>query len=114
VLVYDERMLHGSDDNLSDQPRVAFNCVMIPGELEPIVYWWDEREPGRMSILEVGEEFLCRFRYGTPLEEPYPEDVRPRGTMEAAVRPLGEAELAALRRLQAESAAGEEHRPSYG
>ena len=101
ALVYDERMLHGSDENLSDQPRVAFNCVMIPADLEPIVYWWDEREPGRMSILEVSEEFLCRFRYGTPLETPYPRDVSLRGTTEASVRPLREDELAALRRSAA-------------
>jgi Phytanoyl-CoA dioxygenase (PhyH) len=96
ALVYDERMLHGSDDNLSDEPRAAFNCVMIPEDLEPIVYWWDERQPGRLSILEVSEDFLCRFRYGTPLQEPYPDDVRRRGTTEAAVRPLGDAELEAL------------------
>jgi len=113
ALVYDERMLHGSDDNLSDQPRLAFNCVVVPEGLEPIVYWWDEREPSRMSILEVSEEFLCRFRYGTPLDEPYPEDVRRRGTTEAAVRPVGESELAALRRLRKGFAAGEESRPRH-
>jgi hypothetical protein len=113
ALVYDERMLHGSDENLSDQPRAAFNCVMIPEDLEPIVYWWDEREPARLSILEVSEEFLCRFRYGTPLEEPYPEDVRLRGTMEATLRPLREPELAALRHLRVEAAV-EEDRPRRG
>jgi hypothetical protein len=114
ALIYDERMLHGSDENLSDEPRAAFNCVMIPAELEPIVYWWDQRDPRRLSVLEVSEAFLCRFRFGMPLEEPYPEDVKPRGTTEAAVRPLGEAELAALRRVQADCVAEEKGLPRRG
>jgi len=106
ALVYDERMLHGSDENRSDRPRVAFNCVMIPSRLDPIVYWWDESDPDRLSVLDVSQEFLCRYRYGTSLAEQQPGDVRHRETIEATVRPLGKADLAALRRAQAEAAAG--------
>jgi hypothetical protein len=106
ALVYDERMLHGSDENASEHPRVAFNCVMIPAMLEPIVYWCDEADAGRLSVLEVSEEFLCRHRYGTPLSRPYPDDVRARSTVEAAVHPLRRRELLALRRAQAEAQTG--------
>jgi hypothetical protein len=101
ALIYDERMLHGSDDNRSDHLRVAFNCIMIPEEALPLVYQWDEQAPDRIEVLEVDEPYLCEFRFGVPLSRPYRRGIRLIETIPAAVSPLNDEGIARLRAIQA-------------
>ena len=105
ALVYDERMLHGSDENRSDHVRVAFNCIMIPKEVSPLLYQWDQTVPDRLQVLEVDDAYLCSFRFGVPLEPPYPAGVRLIDTIDAAIHPLIDEDFIVLRNLQGTFAA---------
>ena len=100
ALMYDERMLHGSDENRSDRLRVAFNCIMIPVDINPLLYQWDERTPDRIQVLEVDETYLCQFRFGVPLAPPYPHGVRLVDTIGVATKPLSDEDFVVLRDMQ--------------
>jgi hypothetical protein len=105
ALVYDPRLLHGSGENRTNQPRVAFNCPTVPDGYEPLLYWWDVRPPGQMHKFQVTESFLCQFQFGTRPEEPYPEGVRLLDTFDVP-RTTFRLDRDVLRRLQREASIG--------
>jgi len=96
ALVYDQRMLHGSDENASPAVRIAFNCIMIPKNVQPSIYWWDEETPSTMQRFQVPERYLCHFRFGNAIEKPYPPGVELIESFEARVNPLRETDFLAL------------------
>ena len=100
ALLYDQRMLHGSDENRSDRMRVAFNCIMIPEDLTPLLYQWTPDIPDRLQVLEVDERYLCEFRFGVPLAPPYPQGVRLVDTIPVATSPLSDGDFSVLRDMQ--------------
>jgi ectoine hydroxylase-related dioxygenase (phytanoyl-CoA dioxygenase family) len=100
ALIYDQRMLHGSGENLSDRSRVAFNCITIPNAATPLLYQWDDAAPDRIEVLEVDEAHLCHFRFGRPVRPPYPGGVRLVDMISASDRALDENDIASLRVYQ--------------
>jgi hypothetical protein len=106
AVVYDQRLLHGSDENLSNRTRVAFNCIMIPEDVKPVLYCWDGKSETRLDVMEVEEGYLCRFKYGEPIEEPYPKGVRFLESIDVTVKPLESDDISRLRKLQDELARG--------
>jgi phytanoyl-CoA dioxygenase PhyH len=100
--VYDQRLLHGSGENLSNRTRVALNCIMIPEDAKPLLYCWDGKSESRLDIVEVNEDYLCRFKYGEPLEESYSGDVRYLKSIDVKVKPLQRDDICLLRKLQDE------------
>jgi hypothetical protein len=100
AVAYDPRVLHCSGENVSGEPRVAFSCLTVPDGLEPSVYWWDDRPPGRMQVFEVEESHLCEMEYATVPEEPYPAGVRLLDSFDVPREPI-RIDRDALRRLQA-------------
>ena len=105
ALIYDPRLVHGSGENLVDRPRVALNCVTIPEQREPQLYFWDDRPPERMQVFEVTESFLCQFNFLSRPDEPYPEGVRLIDTIDGLTTPPARIDRAALRRLQTDASA---------
>jgi hypothetical protein len=100
ALIYDQRMLHGSGENLSDRSRVAFNCITIPNAATPLLYQWDDAAPDRIEVLEVDEAHLCHFQFGRPVRPPYPGGVRLVDMISASDRALDENDIASLRVYQ--------------
>ena len=100
ALFYDQRMLHGSEENQGQHERVAFNCIMVPEDAEPLLYLWEESAPKRFEVLGVDEAFLCRFRFGTPVRPPYPDGTRWLTSVEDTSEPWRDEDLEALRRVQ--------------
>jgi Phytanoyl-CoA dioxygenase (PhyH) len=109
AVIYDQRMLHGSDGNPSEEHRVAFNCIMIPEGRRPRLYVWDEGSP-EMQVFGVSEEYLCSFALPPRLRPPYPEGVTFLETVDATAPALGDPELAQLRSWQADFASNEQQR----
>ena len=102
ALVYDGSLLHGSDENLSEHPRIAFGCVLVPETVAPRLYTWNEQAPTKLDILEVTEEFLLQFRPGTYISKPLPEGVKSLGLVDYAFQPLRSEDLAELKSIQTE------------
>jgi hypothetical protein len=101
AVVYDPRILHGSGDNASDHPRVAFNCVTVPHDREARVYYWDEGPPGGVEAFEATESGLCELRYDSRPTAPYPDGLRLLEAFDVPREPM-RIDQAALRRLQAD------------
>ena len=80
--------------------RVAFNCNMIPDDVTPLLYQWDQGTPDRLQALEVDEQYLCQFRFGVPLALPYPHGVRLVDTIGVATKPLSDEDVTVLRDMQ--------------
>ena len=102
ALIYDQRMLHGSDENLSDHARIAFNCTLVPGSQQLRLYDWDERSPERMLVFDVDQPVLCRFRYGAALDPRTDPGVRLEGQIASTVDPLTDDDMTFLRDVQRE------------
>jgi hypothetical protein len=96
ALIYNQRLLHGSDGNPSDRVRVAFNCIMAPEGVAPRVYRWDDRAPDRMEALEIHPDYLFEFICGDPIE---PASFRLLESFAIEISPLGDEELAPLREV---------------
>ena len=102
AVVYDQRLLHGSGENLSNRTRVAFNCIMVPEDAKPLLYCWDGKSETRLDIVEVNEDYLCRFKYGEPIKESYSGDVRYLKSIDVKVKPLECDDISLLGKLEVE------------
>jgi len=104
ALIYDERLLHASDDNLSDSLRIAGGCALVPAAVSPRLYCYDKRRPDRLDVLEVDEAFLGRFEPAGYIGEPYPVGVRRIGSVSYTTPTVRSLDLERLRVLQADLA----------
>ncbi len=86
VLIYDGRLLHASDQNMSDDWRIATNSIMIPRGVAPRIYYWSP--PTTYSILEVTDEYFIGFDYLTPMPQPFPSGVKKVGSVEYEIKQL--------------------------
>ncbi|MCB9234549.1 MAG: phytanoyl-CoA dioxygenase family protein [Bacteroidia bacterium] len=58
AIIFDERMLHDSEPNTSDQDRVAVSIVMVPREAEMQHYLRREGVENQVDILKVDSGFF--------------------------------------------------------
>lgn len=75
AFIFDERLLHWSDENMSDTLRIAVGCIMIPERVSPLLYMWDKNESHQLTVLEMSVDYLTRLKVGEGIEKPYPEGV---------------------------------------
>lgn len=103
---YDGLLMHASDDNLSDTPRLAINCNLLPAGVKPRIYKWDHSDNSRFWILEMSEEALVtwdwNFEIGLPGSKfdayrDCPEGVRVLGTVDFSVEQLSLDQIEQLR-----------------
>jgi len=103
ALIYDGRLLHGSDNNRSTEFRLALGSSWIPQTVASRLYCWNETNPRQLDYLDVTEEFLAKqLRPGSPVPEPYPDGVGWLGRIDYDPRPCQEKDLIALRQLQSQ------------
>ena len=76
AFIFDERLLHWSDENQTDDLRIAVGSILIPEGVTPLLYMWDKERPNELSVLEVSVDFLTRLEVGAVIAEPYPEGVK--------------------------------------
>jgi hypothetical protein len=98
AFIFDERLLHWSDENQTDSLRVAVGSIMIPEGVAPLLYMWDKEKPKQLTLLEVTVEYLTRLKVGTLISEPYPEGVRFVKTIPYEFRTLTAEDIAPLYR----------------
>lgn len=57
-LIFDDTLLHWSDDNRSDADRWAVQIDLIPDTADPVVYWLNsEAEPKRFEAFHADRDF---------------------------------------------------------
>ena len=100
AFIYDERLLHGSDENQTGELRVAAACVMIPAGVHPLLYSWDKNNAGQLTTLELSGTSLVDFEPGVPISEPYRPSMRPLGVIDYTAEPLTSASVDELARHQ--------------
>lgn len=58
-LIFDDSLIHWSDENRSQEPRVAVQIETVPGESEPVLWYCDaERSPLEWELLAVDDEWF--------------------------------------------------------
>ncbi|MEH1908555.1 phytanoyl-CoA dioxygenase family protein [Nostoc sp.] len=88
AFIFDERLLHCSNENHTDALRIAVGGVMIPEGCTPLLYMWDKDKPEQLTVLEVSVEYLTQFKIGVLIKEPYPQGVKFLKTISNKVVPL--------------------------
>lgn len=63
VLIFDDRIVHGSPDNNSAQNRLVLHALAIPQEAQPV---YCRKNTDEIHVIEVADTF---WRYFTPGEE---------------------------------------------
>jgi hypothetical protein len=100
AVIYDQRVLHGSDENRSDHPRPALNCMLVRNGRSPRLYDWNADTPDRMRVFEADVAALCRFQYGSALDAEHGEGLRLLDTIDVPTESITEDDIAGLRRLR--------------
>lgn len=60
--ILDDSMIHWSYPNLSDEPRIAVQLIMVPKETEHIYYYYNESgEKPKMDLYKVDKNFFFQF-----------------------------------------------------
>lgn len=60
AVIFDERLIHGSFDNLSSIDRIAVSNVMAPSESQ--LYHYFKQAPGdTISVMKVKEDFFTKY-----------------------------------------------------
>ena len=76
AFIFDERLLHCSEENQTDCLRIAVGGVLIPEGVSPLLYMWEKEKPSQLTVLEVTRDYLTNFKPQTLISEPYPEGVK--------------------------------------
>ena len=76
IFIFDQRLLHWSDENRTDALRIAVGGIMIPEGVSPFLYMWEKEDPERLTVLEVSVDYLTQFKPGVLINKPYPSGVK--------------------------------------
>lgn len=99
AFIFDQRLLHCSDENHTDTLRIAVGGIMIPKECAPLLYIWDKDKPEHLNVLEVSVDYLSQFKPGASITEPYPQGVKFLKTITNKVVPLTNDDITSLHPL---------------
>jgi len=59
-LIFDDHLIHGSDDNLSDYARIAIQIELIPEEVTAVHYHLDDEDPARFELIATDDDFYIQ------------------------------------------------------
>jgi hypothetical protein len=88
AFIFDQRLLHCSDENHTDALRIAVGGIMTTEGCAPLLYMWDKEKPEQLTVLEVSVDYLNQFKPGVSIAEPYPQGVKFLKTISHQVVPL--------------------------
>jgi hypothetical protein len=69
-VIFDDHLIHGSDENLSDKNRIAVQIALVPKEVPPVHYHLDPEDSGRFEILATDEDFYIYNTIFSILQKP--------------------------------------------
>jgi hypothetical protein len=101
---FNERLLHASDDNRSQDSRIAVAGAYIPRGIQPRLYLWDHEKPTQLKVIELRDAFVVQFGFDLPVVHPFPEGVTSVGSVEYVCEPLTVEQIEPLRIVKAATA----------
>lgn len=88
ALIFDTRLLHATDQNMTGMRRGAVLINMVPLDVAPRFYFWNSGKPDYLSAFEIDAEFLLKFEPNTYMPDPESYGARFIKTMDYPVKPL--------------------------
>jgi len=73
AVIFDDTMMHWSPDNVTDRPRYAAHCTLVPREAQPTYVYNNKENPGEFDVYGVDQAFFVNN--GLFQELPPPTDV---------------------------------------
>jgi len=67
--VFDCRVLHATEENQTGRDRIALYLNLVPENVTPILYAWNQEKPESLDIYKIDTQFLLNLPPGEPLEE---------------------------------------------
>lgn len=60
VLIYDNALLHYSFENVTDKPRIACNCIIVPSESQTL-HLHHNKELNTLDTYEIDGDFMAQY-----------------------------------------------------
>jgi hypothetical protein len=57
-MFFDDALIHWSANNDSDRARVAIQILCVPGDSQPVYYFYDPASPERFELIAIDSEFF--------------------------------------------------------
>jgi len=70
MMLFDQRVLHGSGENNTDTPRIALQITMLPVGLPMRYYYWNKNQPNRINAYEVGMDVHLKLPISVQVDDP--------------------------------------------
>ena len=67
--VFDSRVLHATEENQTGRDRIALYLNLVPENVTPLLYAWNQEKPESLAVYQIDTEFLLNLPPGQPLEE---------------------------------------------
>ena len=97
AIFFDQRLLHGSTPNTSGVSRVSVGALLIPEEVEQLLFVEDKTTPGNLHMLEIADEFAVELGGGM-LAPPFPDGIKHVGDVFYKAEFLTEEQIEPLRK----------------
>ncbi len=55
-VIFDNNLLHWSENNQSSFPRYAIQVLCVPAKVQPVFYYLDRNKPDQLEMLEMSDE----------------------------------------------------------
>lgn len=69
AFLFDQRVLHATEDNRTDADRTSVFLNLVPENVTPRLYMWNERNPGQLEVYEVDTDVMLRLPPNKYLED---------------------------------------------
>ncbi len=96
ALIFDDSLIHWSEQNYSGKPRVAVQILCVPADATPVFFYLDPADTSRFEVFAVDSEFFITQIKDDLLRRP--NNARSLGFVPNPNRLLTEAEFAELLR----------------
>ena len=71
ALIFDDSLIHWSEQNYSDKPRVAVQILCVPADVPPVFFYLDPADTSRFELFAVDCEFFITQTISDLLHRPY-------------------------------------------
>ncbi len=93
AFLFDARLLHASGENITDLDRTSLLFSLVPENASALLYQWNARQPEKLEVYEVDNEFILRMTPYQYIEHADQEGAKFLGFLDYNPRQLTSADL---------------------
>ncbi len=75
LLIFDQRLVHATYDNISKLDRVAAGSVYIPIEAKVMHYYKEHEDDNIINKLELDDDFLIKYSFGDDINKYFDNEI---------------------------------------